>query len=74
MALIWAIQVMVEEVAAMGDVARNVRCWRVVVWLERRAHGIEAAKARVGKVTWSWVPGSMTAGLRVGSVEDMGSQ
>lgn len=70
--LIWAIQVMVEEVAAMGDVAGNVRHWRAVVWLECRAHNMEAGEARVGKVTWSWVPGSVTAGVWVGSVEDMG--
>lgn len=57
----------------MGDVAGNVWCWQVVVWLERRVHGTETAKARLDKVTWTWVPGSMTAGLRVGSLEDMGS-
>lgn len=71
--LIWAIQVMVEEVAAMGDVAGNVWCWQVVVWLECRLHGTETVKARLDKVTWTWVPGSMTAGLQVGSLEGMGS-
>ena len=30
-------------------------------------------KARVDKVTWSWVPGSVTAGLQVGSLENMSS-
>ena len=44
-----------------------------MVWLEWRAHDMEAVKAGVDTVTWSWVPGNMTAGLQVGSVENMGS-
>lgn len=71
--LTWAIQVMVEEAAAVEGVAGKMSRWLVVVWLGWRAHDMEAVKAGVDTVTWSWVPGNVTAGLQVGSVENMGS-